>query len=160
MNTTEIIDAKVHIDDECIFAAALCALPKMTPKRLKQLLANSLPSSVWNDVRNEAPGADHVERTAKKMQSANMGATFIGHHLYPQLLLDDVTSPAVLFWQGSLAVLNQRRIGIVGTRAATAAASKAECRYGKNCRHNLKVGLHLSPCESGLLGLTIVPKRG
>jgi DNA processing protein len=55
------------------------------------------------------------------MQTANMGATFIGHHSYPQLLLDDVTSPAVLFWQGRLVALNQRRIGIVGTRAATAA---------------------------------------
>lgn len=121
MTTTEIAGTNLHLDDECIFAAALCALPKMAPKRLKQLLAHGLPSSVWNDVRNEAPGADHIERTAKKMQTANMGATFIGHHSYPQLLLDDATSPAVLFWQGSLAALDQRRIGIVGTRAATAA---------------------------------------
>jgi predicted Rossmann fold nucleotide-binding protein DprA/Smf involved in DNA uptake len=121
MTTTEIAGTNLHLDDECIFAAALCALPKMAPKRLKQLLAHGLPSSVWNDVRNEAPGADHIERTAKKMQAANMGATFIGHHSYPQLLLDDATSPAVLYWQGSLAALDQRRIGIVGTRAATAA---------------------------------------
>jgi len=92
MTTTEIAGTNLHLDDECIFAAALCALPKMAPKRLKQLLAHGLPSSVWNDVRNEAPGADHIERTAKKMQAANMGATFIGHHSYPQLLLDDATS--------------------------------------------------------------------
>ena len=98
MTTTETTDTSLQLDDECIFAAALCALPKMAPKRLKQLLAHGSPSSVWNDVRNEAPGADHIERIVKKMQSANMGATFIGHHSYPQLLLDDVTSPAVLFW--------------------------------------------------------------
>jgi DNA processing protein len=121
MTTTKAITFGLEVDDECVIAAAICAIPKMTPKRLKQLLASQRPSSAWNEVHNEAPHADFIERIAKKMNDARMCATYIGNPTYPEVLCDDETAPAVLFWQGDLATLNQRRIGIVGTRAATAA---------------------------------------
>lgn len=39
---------------------------------------------------------------------------------YPSLLKNDLAPPAVLFYQGDLGVLKSRRVGMVGTRSATA----------------------------------------
>jgi DNA processing protein len=52
---------------------------------------------------------------------SDIRVTFIGDSDYPAILAVDIAPPAVLFWCGDLSALTQRRVGIIGTRAATAA---------------------------------------
>ncbi|HSL74491.1 MAG TPA: DNA-processing protein DprA [Ilumatobacteraceae bacterium] len=49
---------------------------------------------------------------------------------YPPQLLDDPRRPAALFVRGSTAVLDARRVGIVGTRNATQRGRETAARFG------------------------------
>jgi DNA processing protein len=69
----------------------------------------------------EAPNIHDVEMMRQKLEEGEISVTYVGAHDYPALLLDDVARPSVLFYRGDLGVLQQRRVGIVGTRSATAA---------------------------------------
>jgi DNA processing protein len=51
---------------------------------------------------------------------AGIKITIFGDENYPRALIADLAPPAVLFYFGDLSVLNNRRVGMVGTRSATA----------------------------------------
>ena len=58
---------------------------------------------------------------AQRLELTAMSVTHVGAPDFPCMLQDDPTRSPVLFYRGNLAALNQRRVGIVGTRSATAA---------------------------------------
>ncbi|MEO8162673.1 MAG: DNA-processing protein DprA, partial [Ilumatobacteraceae bacterium] len=64
---------------------------------------------------------EHLHTIHERCITSDIRATFIGDGEYPAILAADIVPPAVLFWCGDLDALNQRRVGIIGTRAATAA---------------------------------------
>lgn len=56
-------------------------------------------------------------RDAKK---AGIHLVLYGESSYPSCLKNDLAPPAVLFYLGDLCALNARRVGMIGTRSATA----------------------------------------
>ena len=60
---------------------------------------------------------DQIERRCTK---AGIKITIFGDENYPRALIADLAPPAVLFYFGDLSSLNNRRVGMVGTRSATA----------------------------------------
>ena len=135
-------ESKSSLSKDQITAAALCALPKIGPKRLMTLLKHHDPQTAWAVVQgrakpNEVVAAmlrvenlstllrhratqdlqDQIERRCKK---AGIKITIFGDENYPRALIADLAPPAVLFYFGDLSALNNRRVGMVGTRSATA----------------------------------------
>lgn len=107
--------------DEGVIAAVLATKPQLTCRKFSQLLATAKPSDIAQSLDNVRPTADECERMAKRLELTCMSVTYVGAHDYPQTLMQDPTRSPVLFYRGKLAALNQRRVGIVGTRSATAA---------------------------------------
>lgn len=54
------------------------------------------------------------------MQKAGIHVVLYGESSYPSCLKNDLAPPAVLFFLGDLCALNARRVGMIGTRSATA----------------------------------------
>ena len=129
---------------EVAFALALAALPKMGPARMRALLGRWPPEVAWAEVRSGRALADAAVRkrlvqapssltatwqsAAASIQPASLlrqadaaGITVLlhGHPPYPTLLADDPDPPLVLFARGDLAVIEGRRVAIIGTRSAT-----------------------------------------
>ncbi|TRZ73710.1 MAG: DNA-processing protein DprA [Actinobacteria bacterium] len=109
------------MNQECLLAAALSAVPRLGTRRLGAMLGVQTPSRAIEMLGCEAPSRTDIELMAAKLAKGSMSVTYIGANDYPQMLLNDVARPAVLFYRGDLQVLQQRRVGIVGTRSATAA---------------------------------------
>ena len=125
-----------------IAAAALCALPKIGPKRLMTLLKHHDPQTAWAVVQGRAKPNEVVEamlrveglvtllrhRATQTLQDqieqrclrSGIKITIFGDENYPRALIADLAPPAVLFYFGDLSALNNRRVGMVGTRSATA----------------------------------------
>lgn len=115
--------------------AALAALPRRSPARLRRLLAAGDPVEVLAalvDGTGRIPGVDpevwhlwhrDVARLADEVPArcVEAGVRVVAHGDpgYPVALLGDPWAPPVLFVRGDLAALNRRRVGIVGTRHAT-----------------------------------------
>ena len=128
---------------ESSYAAALAALPLLGPHRLRKLLSCHVPSEAWAVVRGdhrahssvealfsreflghklrERATDAHLQAIHEQCVKSDIRVTFIGDSEYPAILAVDIAPPAVLFWCGDLSALTQRRVGIIGTRAATAA---------------------------------------
>lgn len=137
---------------ESDFAAALAALPLLGPQRLRKLLAHHMPSEAWAVIRGEHPAHPSVEQlfsrqflghklrdratlehlcaTRESCTKSDISTTFIGDSKYPPILAVDLAPPAVLFWCGDLDAINQRRVGMIGTRAATAAGRYMASQLG------------------------------
>lgn len=109
------------MNEQCILAAALCAVPRLGTRKLGAMLALQPPSTAMGLLGRDAPSDLDIKKMAIKLEAESINVTFIGHADYPPMLLNDVARPAVLFWKGDMTVLHQRRVGIIGTRAATAA---------------------------------------
>ncbi len=142
----------ISVTAESDFAAALAALPLLGPQRLRKLLAIHRPSEAWAVIRGEHPAhpsveqlfsrqflghklreratLEHFEAIRDSCTKSDIHTTFIGDSNYPSILAVDVAPPAVLFWCGDLDVVNQRRVGIIGTRAATAAGRYMASQLG------------------------------
>lgn len=125
------------------YAAALAGLGPITVQRLRSLLLHHPPAEAWAVVLGEhrpagvmAEVLQRPERrqafreAARRVDPARvwsrceeLGVTVLVHdHAgYPPLLLDDPLPPPVLFAAGQLALLDGRRVAVVGTRNATAA---------------------------------------
>ncbi len=135
-------ESKSSLSKDQIAAAALCALPKIGPKRLMTLLKHHDPQTAWAVVQGRAKPNEVVSamlrveglvtllrhRATQDLQDqieqrcirAGINITIFGDANYPRALIADLAPPAVLFYFGDLSVLNSRRVGIVGTRSATA----------------------------------------
>jgi len=109
------------MNQECLLAAALSAVPRLGTRRLAAMLAVQQPSKAMEMLGREAPSVQDIEAMRQKLDDGEMSVTYIGANDYPALLVDDIARPSVLFYRGDLDVLQQRRVGIVGTRSATAA---------------------------------------
>jgi DNA processing protein len=109
------------MNNEYLLAAALSAVPKLGTRRLSAMLAVQSPSKAMEMLGRDAPNIHDVEMMRQNLEDGEMWVTYVGAHDYPTLLLNDVARPSVLFYRGDLDVLQQRRVGIVGTRSATAA---------------------------------------
>ena len=146
---------KNSLSKDQIAAAALCALPKIGPKRLMTLLKHHDPQTAWAVVQGRAKPNEVVSamlrveglvtllrhRATKDLQDqieqrcirAGINITIFGDENYPRALIADLAPPAVLFYFGDLLALNSRRVGMVGTRSATASG-----RYlASNIAHDL-----------------------
>lgn len=139
-------------EEQAAAAAALADLPLMTVGRLGALLRSHDPLQAWRMLAGEArPAAAAAgllveerlrcawrEATARRglvamaQRCADGGVEVVwwGHPQYPTALLADPQPPPVLFVRGSLQVLSGRRVGVVGTRNATAAGREAARRLG------------------------------
>jgi len=133
---------KNSLSKDQIAAAALCALPKIGPKRLMTLLKHHDPQTAWAVVQGRAKPSEVVaamlrveglvtllrHRATQDLQDqieqrcirAGIKITIFGDENYPHALIADLAPPAVLFYFGDLSALNNRRVGMVGTRSATA----------------------------------------
>lgn len=131
------------IGDEHVTAAALASLPLVGPQRLR-LLINSLGvTDAWRTVRGETPAPDHIaallakddlgrvwraaatdelwRRTAEVIATHQIQVLLATDPRYPAVLRADHAAPAVLFVRGNLSAFTHRRVGVIGTRAASAA---------------------------------------
>lgn len=135
-------ESKSSLSKDQIAAAALCALPKIGPKRLMTLLKHHDPQTAWAVVQGRAKPNEVVSamlrveglvtllrhRATQDLQDqieqrcirAGIKITIFGDENYPRALIADLAPPAVLFYFGDLSALNSRRVGMVGTRSATA----------------------------------------
>lgn len=137
------------------YAAALAGFRAMNVHRLRALLHHHTPEEAWRVTRGEVLGrglagrvmADPLVRAAWRRSAEERSPGRVWDHClelglcvlvhgapaYPALLLDDPLPPPVLFVRGRLSLLEGRRVGIVGTRNATAA--------GRHTAHDLGLGL-------------------
>ncbi len=134
--------AKKCLSKDQIAAAALCALPKIGPKRLMTLLKHHDPQTAWAVVQGRAKPNEVVSamlrveglitllrhRATQDLQDqieqrcirSGINITIFGDENYPRVLIADLAPPAVLFYFGDLSALDSRRVGMIGTRSATA----------------------------------------
>ena len=115
--------------------AALASLPGISPGRLHRLMSMGDPTETWERiasgeevVRGVDPGlwsvwrhdpSGFLERTADVIASHDVRVTWRGHPDHPAVLLSDHGAPAVLFMKGDPGATRNRRVGVIGTRAAT-----------------------------------------
>jgi DNA processing protein len=135
------------------YAAALAGLDLMTVVRLRSLLRHHAPMEAWEVVlgeRRAAPpiaaaiaqaGVGEAWRASARRRSPadvwqrcldeRIEVSVLGTAGYPALLAHDFQAPAVLFHRGDLGVLDHRRVGIVGTRNATASGRSTAATFGR-----------------------------
>ena len=145
------LSAASHLPPEA-YVASLAGFRNMNVHRLAALLRHHSPEEAWRVVIGELPctglisrvlAANNVRamwrRCAQERPPAEVWARCLalglqvlpyGHELYPGGLLDDPFPPPVLFAKGDLGLLAGRRVGIVGTRNATAAGREAARSLG------------------------------
>ena len=111
----------MSLDDERVVAAVLTTKPTLTSRKLSQLLAQQTPSEVALTLGSNQPTLQECERMAQRLELTAMSVTHVGAPDFPYMLQHDPTRSPVLFFRGNLGALDQRRVGIVGTRSATAA---------------------------------------
>lgn len=125
------------------YAAALSALDLMTVRRLGILLRRLEPVRAWSVATGQEPAVDPVVaavldeprvrvawrtlapedvvgRLWARCQALGVQVLVLGGEGYPPALAVDPLAPPVLFARGDANVLDARRVGIVGTRNATA----------------------------------------
>lgn len=134
------------------YVASLAGFRNMNVHRLSALLRHHSPEEAWHVVLGELPSTGLVanvlgnskvrdmwrrcasERPPEEIwaRCLELGLTVLpyGHERYPAGLLDDPFPPPVLFVRGDLGLLAGRRVGIVGTRNATAAGREAARSLG------------------------------
>ena len=132
------------------YAAALAGLVHLTPRRLLALLERLPPAEAWASVRRgvsvsprrvdtKLEVVEVLQRQAHAIEpetvwnrclELGVAVSIRGHAGYPDELVDDLFAPAVLFSKGSLSLLERRRVGIVGTRNATALGRTLAFEFG------------------------------
>lgn len=144
------------------YVAALAGFAAMNVHRLGVLLRGRSPEAAWRMALGDEPAdglvgrvlADPAVRAAWRRSAhlrppqivwqrcCELGLSVLPHGAagYPALLLDDPLPPPVLFAAGSLALLDGRRVAIVGTRNTTAAGRQVARDLG----HDLATaGVHV-----------------
>jgi DNA processing protein len=123
------------------YAASLASLQGLGPQRLRVLLHKYSPQDAWalvlsgrhvTERHDPAPPdlAAKLQQQARSTDPAEMddrlrrhdtAVHILGDDTYPFELASDAFAPAVLFSSGDITALSNRRVGMVGTRRATAA---------------------------------------
>lgn len=129
------------------YVASLAGFRNMNVHRLGALLRHHSPVEAWQVVLGQRPCGGLIAKVlvdgdvrkvwrqcaherppeAVWSQCLALGLQVLpyGHQHYPAGLLDDPFPPPVLFAKGDIDLLAGRRVGIVGTRNATAAGREA-----------------------------------
>jgi len=141
---------------ERVAACRLAALPLVTARRLRLLLARGRPSVIVERLRDGGWDSDQViTRMLSFHPSTSAGRSLAdlwrealvdsssvdplptdidvrvwGMADYPECLVGDPSAPAVLFSRGDVSVLSGRRVAIVGTRNATEYGRGVARRFG------------------------------
>jgi DNA processing protein len=138
-----------------VYAAAVASLP-LNPNQLRVLLHRYEPADAWEQVRS---GRYLVDRALRKPDELTLllrseaaaidllalrdrldetatAVHVLGQSGYPDSLAADVFAPAVLFSSGDLGALDRHRVGIVGTRRATAAGRSIATELGVGLARN------------------------
>ncbi len=130
-------------DDQRITAAAIAALPGIGPQRLRTLISTLGVHDAWRTLRGDLAPHGHIaamlahnhlgrslrrhatdqllERTAASLADHAMRVVLRDDPEYPASLRGDFAAPAVLFAIGDMSAFSKRRVGVIGTRAASAA---------------------------------------
>ncbi len=137
--------------DGCL--AALAGFDLMTVQRLRVLLSHHEPVEAHAVAIGRAVPHPSVARlltptiraawraSADRRDPAEWAARCRMHEIrvisirddsYPAVLINDPEPPAVLFVRGDLAVLDSRRVGVVGTRNATRAGRDIAFELGRD----------------------------
>ncbi len=128
---------------EHVVAAAVAALPLVGPQRLRTLIGGLGAVDAWRTIRGELAAHDHIAallaqhdlrriwrkaatddmltRTEQSLIDNDIAVVLATDPHYPAVLRSDHAAPAVLFVRGDLTVFQRRRVGVIGTRAASAA---------------------------------------
>ena len=143
---------------EHVVAAALASLPHVGPQRLRVLVNELGASDAWRTIRGEIPPTPRIaalfaqhdlgrvwrqsatdrllEQIAESLTTSGMSVLLLSDAEYPEALRGDPSAPAVLFVRGNITALRHRRVGVVGTRAASAAgrhfARRLSCELAAN----------------------------
>ncbi len=129
------------MSDDRAAAIALASIPRLGPRRLRRLIGHHTPADAFerlrsgvrldpmveraipprdlSSMRREAAAID-VDATVELCRAAGIEVAWLGSPNYPVQLISDHEAPAVLFSRGDLTSLDHRRVGVVGTRNATA----------------------------------------
>jgi DNA processing protein len=140
-------------DDDRAAMVALAALPSVTPAGLRSAVAHHPPAEAWSMVQRGVEWRSRVvsercepavwQRLVHEARSVEPGALLEacdrvaarvlvpGDPDFPLLLAHDIEPPAVLFVRGDIGVLARRRVGVVGTRNATAAGRATAFEIGE-----------------------------
>lgn len=119
-------------------AAALAALPGMTPPRLRAVLRDRSPERAWGAVLAGEEGElwwaaarrVDVEAVAAAHASAGVGVHLLDGSSYPTALAEDPMAPAVLFALGDIEAVRRPLVGVVGTRRCTHGGRETARRLG------------------------------
>ncbi len=143
---------------EHVVAAALASLPQVGPQRLRVLVNELGANNAWRTIRGELPPTPRIaalfaqhdmgrvwrqsatdqllENIAESLTTSGMSVLLLSDAEYPEALRRDPSAPAVLFVRGDITALRHRRVGVVGTRAASAAgrhfARRLSCGLAAN----------------------------
>lgn len=151
-------DAGSASEEGCV--AALAGLHLMGPRRLAAVLTRWGPVEAWAEVRAGRVAADpevaatmgakphelaatwaeaarRVDTDALWAAHRRMGVQVVrrGTPRYPAALAADLEPPEVVFVRGDLARLAGPRVGIVGTRRATATGRQVAAELGEELAH-------------------------
>ena len=113
MNVHRLSALLRHHEPEEAWAVVLGELP--TTGLIAQVLTNAPVRASWRQCANERP----PEQVWQRCLDLGLEVLVMGHQRYPAGLLDDRLPPPVLFARGDLALLEGRRVAVVGTRNAT-----------------------------------------
>jgi len=131
--------------DSKAYAAAIAALPGVTPRRLVSLIYPWGPIVAWDMLRTGVHPSDPecrlqslarerlVEQVEEACAANSIQVYLLGEEGYPRNLASDRGAPAVLFAKGNLGVLEaSARVAMVGTRAATRAGESVAESLGRD----------------------------
>jgi DNA processing protein len=118
------------------YAAALASLPLLTHRRLRWLMQAGEPSDVWRKIHEVDRFLNGVDEAVWRAWASTSDSLLISvaercidkgidvltmnNSSYPASLVGDPEAPAVVFVRGNPEAFRHRRVGIIGTRAATA----------------------------------------
>ena len=136
------------------YAAALASFPHMSIHRLGALLRHHSPGEAYAVAVGDHRPSGLIERVLldaevhaawqragraslpdkvwERCNRVDVRVLVHGATDYPALLVDDPLPPPVVFAQGDLGLLDGRRVGIVGTRNATAAGRDTAATLGRH----------------------------
>ena len=144
--------------DDRVVAAALASLPGIGPQRLRTLMRGLGVLPAWQVVRGEAPAPEHIaamlrqdgldralrraatvqllDQMAAALHDGDIRVLLTTDAEYPASIRGDFAAPAVLFARGDVSAFANRRVGIIGTRAASAAGRHFARRLGRELARN------------------------
>lgn len=144
--------------DPRVVAAAIASLPGIGPHRLRLLITHLGAITAWRVVRGEIAAPQHIaavlregdlhsalrrsataqllDHIAEALHVGNMRVLLADDARYPASMRGDFAAPAVLFVVGNLAAFEQRRVGVIGTRAASASGRHFARRLGRDLATN------------------------